>query len=404
ISYNDVDGCILKNKLFIFKSDGIYLYIYGNIYLLDYNISNITHVSYTEDYAYIYADTDKLYKFDGDILTEIGSYEISEILAVSTKDTKFSIAESGIDDNLQFGNNSQSMLLKKFHGDSYAINLCQNNNFYTSLFVKNLVVKSEIKNIIEKTLKEKVEDYANTIKTWTDIDLWLRADWGVVTDSNNKVSRWEDFVHPDYNIIQNEADRRPLLVDNYANTFPALKFDGVDDYLNGGDICDLKLSGGTLIAVLQHEYLTNVNHFAISKANNRNTDKSWYIRIISGAENYYIGFADVKGSEIIYSYYGYYQTPDYKLENVVTAFKIDNANNVIKKYQNGVNTHNVTFDGTYDMNNNYDLIIGALGRIGYIPYYFWEGHIMEIIKFDRVLSDDEFAYVHEYLNLKYNLY
>ena len=285
-----------------------YILLWG-ICKLDYNISNITHVSCTEDYAYIYADTDKLYKFDGDILTEIGSYDISEILAVSTKDTKFSIVESGIDDNLQFGNNSQSMLLKKYHGDSYAINLCQNNNFYTSLFVKNLVVKSEIKNIIEKTLKEKVECYANTIKTWTDIDLWLRADWGVVTDTNNKVSKWTDFVHPDYNIIQNTADRQPLLVDNYANTFPALQFDGVNDYLNGGDICDLKLSGGTLIAVLQHEYLTSYNHFAISKANNYNTDKSWYIRIVSGGEiSYRLCCRKRKRNYIFIA--GYYQTPD----------------------------------------------------------------------------------------------
>lgn len=254
------------------------------------------------------------------------------------------------------------------------------------------------------TLKEKVEEYAKVIKKYSDIDLWLRADWGVVTDSNNKVSRWEDFVHPDYNIIQNTADSRPLLVDNYVNTFPALQFDGVDDYLNGGDICDLKLSGGTLIAVLQHEYLTSNAHTAILKANNYNTDKSWYIRITAGSGRYRIGFAVVKGREITYSESGNYQTPEDKLENVVTAWKIDNANNVIKKYQNGVNTDTDAFDGSYDMNNNYDLIIGAMGMTGLDPLYFWEGHIMEIIKFDRVLSDSEFAYVHEYLNLKYNLY
>ena len=253
-------------------------------------------------------------------------------------------------------------------------------------------------------ITKKVEDYAKVIKRYSDIDLWLRADYGVVTDSNNKVSRWEDFVHPDYNIIQNVADRRPLLVDNYANTFPALKFDGVDDYLNGGDICNLKLTGGTLIAVLQHEYLTNIEYNAISKANNYNTDKSWYIRIVSGGVNYYIGFGVVKGSQITYSFAGYYQTPDYKLENVVEAWKIDNANNVIKKYRNGVNTDTGAFDGSYDVNNNYDLIVGAMGRTGVDPRWFWKGHIMEIIKFDRVLTDDEFAYVHEYLNLKYNLY
>lgn len=277
-------------------------------------------------------------------------------------------------------------------------------------WILDCIVKVDTTNdscIKEKTLKEKVEDYAKVIKRYSDIDLWLRADYGVVTDSNNKVSKWEDFVHPDYNIIQNEADYRPLLVDNYANTFPALQFDGVDDYLNGGDICDLKRKGGTLITVLQHEDLTTNARFAISKANGYNTDKStdksWYIRI-TWKENYLIGFAVVKGSEITYTMGGYYQTSDYKLENVVTAWKIDNANNVIEKYQNGVNTDNVTFDGTYDMNNKYDLIIGAMGRTGLDPQYFWKGHIMEIIKFDRVLSDSEFAYVHEYLNTKYNLY
>ena len=274
-------------------------------------------------------------------------------------------------------------------------------------WILDCIVKVDTTNdscIKEKTLKEKVEDYAKVIKRYSDIDLWLRADYGVVTDSNNKVSRWEDFVHPDYNIIQNTADRRPLLVDNYANTFPALKFDGVDDYLNGGDICDLKLSGGTLITVLQHEYLTSNAHFAISKANDYSGDKSWYIRIIAGSGVYRIGFAVVKGSEITVLSYGNYQTRDMKLENVVTAWKIDNANNVIKKYQNGVYTDTKAFDGSYDMNNNYDLIIGAMGRTGLDPRLFWEGHIMEIIKFDRVLSDSEFAYVHEYLNLKYNLY
>jgi hypothetical protein len=300
----------------------------------------------------------------------------------------------------------QSYLKRKFFATNFNITAISDEAYSEKItgWVMDCLIKLDTSSDVCIDKPGFVEDYAKVIKRYSDIDLWLRADYGVVTDSNNKVSRWEDFVHPDYNIIQNVADRRPLLVDNYANTFPALKFDGVDDYLNGGDICDLKLTGGTLITVLQHEYLTSVNHFAISKANKDNTDKSWYIRMTAGAWKYRIGFAVVKGSEITYSWFGDYQTSDYKLENVVTAWKIDNANNVIKKYQNGVNTDTNAFDGTYDMNNNYDLVIGAMGRTGLDPLRFWKGHIMEIIKFDRVLTDDEFAYVHEYLNLKYNLY
>ena len=127
----------------------------------------------------------------------------------------------------------QSYLKRKFFATNFNITAISDEAYSEKItgWVMDCLIKLDTSSDVCIDKPGFVEDYAKVIKRYSDIDLWLRADYGVVTDSNNKVSRWEDFVHPDYNIIQNVADRRPLLVDNYANTFPALKFDGVDDYL-----------------------------------------------------------------------------------------------------------------------------------------------------------------------------
>lgn len=250
-------------------------------------------------------------------------------------------------------------------------------------WIMNCEVKLDTTNdscIKEKTLKEKVEDYAKVIKRYSDIDLWLRADWGVVTDSNNKVSRWEDFVHPDYNIIQNVADRRPLLVDNYANTFPALQFDGVNDFLNGGDICDLKLSGTTWFIVCKYNDGNTGSFFA--KTNKSSIQKRYGFYASS---NFFV--------------FMYHDTsvrqPSILLDTNINLFsiKIKNSYNKLEMYKNNNFVREGENDGAFDMNSDSDFWIGDYYSGNRMPL---NGYIMEIIKFDRVLSDSEFAYVHAF--------
>jgi hypothetical protein len=61
--------------------------------------------------------------------------------------------------------------------------------------------------------------------------LWLRADHGITADSTDRVTQWEDRSGDGHHAIQQDETMAPLLVENAVNGRPALRFDGVDDYL-----------------------------------------------------------------------------------------------------------------------------------------------------------------------------
>jgi hypothetical protein len=56
--------------------------------------------------------------------------------------------------------------------------------------------------------------------------LWLRADKGVVTDSNNVVSSWQDQSGNGNNSVPPTAAAQPNWVDAVANNLPVVRFDG----------------------------------------------------------------------------------------------------------------------------------------------------------------------------------
>jgi hypothetical protein len=65
------------------------------------------------------------------------------------------------------------------------------------------------------------------------LQLWLKADTGVVTDASGRVSTWQDQSPRAVrnHAVQTTATARPLLVSNAGGGVPALRFDGSDDSL-----------------------------------------------------------------------------------------------------------------------------------------------------------------------------
>ncbi|MFO7631073.1 MAG: DUF4255 domain-containing protein, partial [Caldilinea sp.] len=63
------------------------------------------------------------------------------------------------------------------------------------------------------------------------LQLWLRGDAGITYDGEAGVSRWSDQSGGANHAVQPVAARQPLLVRSAVGSKPAVRFDGVDDYL-----------------------------------------------------------------------------------------------------------------------------------------------------------------------------
>lgn len=71
-----------------------------------------------------------------------------------------------------------------------------------------------------------------------ELDLWLKADEGVIYNNTNQVSLWESQTLNRLEGLQPIESQMPLWVDNAINTQPVVRFDGTNDFIQviGTDI------------------------------------------------------------------------------------------------------------------------------------------------------------------------
>ena len=80
--------------------------------------------------------------------------------------------------------------------------------------------------------------------TVTDgLSLWLKADAGVATGPNGGVLQWDDQSGNANHAAQGDENLGPALISNALNNQPALRFDGVDDYLEVADSETVSIAG-----------------------------------------------------------------------------------------------------------------------------------------------------------------
>jgi hypothetical protein len=69
----------------------------------------------------------------------------------------------------------------------------------------------------------------------TGLALWLASNFGVTDDGNGRVSAWQDRSINGFVVEQTEEDYRPSIATGAINGADAIRFDGVDDWLEGTD-------------------------------------------------------------------------------------------------------------------------------------------------------------------------
>ena len=224
-----------------------------------------------------------------------------------------------------------------------------------------------------------------------NLQFWVLGD--SVTLNAGKVDTLYDLSGNNLVATQGVSARQPLYVSSLAelNSRPAIRFDGVDDFLTIGDTLDM-LNRDKTIFVVGKSIKTNGSVY-ISK--DKSTESTNVYSIWYASNNLRFLYKDDANKEIVSSRgAGSYE--------IVTA-KTNRASGMNILYVNGtqigskININNTS----YNFNSTVPFQIGARLDGSNNPLSQLQGDIAEIIIYDTTLTDSSRNLVEQYLHDKY---
>lgn len=203
--------------------------------------------------------------------------------------------------------------------------------------------------------------------TIAGLSLWLKADYGVIYDINNKVSNWSNVLGNGINFIQTNNSLQPLFIESVdsMNKKPSIRFDGSTIFSNQN------INIGTLFIFANYDYDNFLNYsglFTRIAVEDGNTD--FLLVSAAGGTTFY---GSILGSNLYINDIQTYNFSPLKRPKIIYGFLSTPAS------WNDV----------------------ALGLDRSLGGRFWKGDIFEIIVFDRNLQANEVSQVKTYLMDKY---
>lgn len=222
---------------------------------------------------------------------------------------------------------------------------------------------------------------------------WFMADDEYVElDGKGKVAKWIDASGNNLALVQFDETARPTLtISSEINNQPCLQFDGINDYLNGGDILDISDKGQTAFYVFKSTSTTGVIY---SKSSSNSLTKRHAIQYTNNS--FWLQYHDNKLQKI----FGHSHVGDFEMVTNI----VNNENGVVNLYKNYTIIDSISITANYNMDSEFQYLVGALnGTDGLLPPYgrYLEGYIAEIIIFQRSVTDQERIQVESYLRQKY---
>jgi len=142
---------------------------------------------------------------------------------------------------------------------------------------------------------------AQTLPITSGLQLWLKADAGVTTNSSGLVTKWADQSSLGHDAIQTASSNAPSFVLNSQNGKPTLRYQGDTRYLDvadSGSISNLT-DDVTILAAVLYDDVTGGYRCCVTKTvGNGPAPSDWWNNIGSanGAANFWLGAAPNAGS------------------------------------------------------------------------------------------------------------
>lgn len=217
---------------------------------------------------------------------------------------------------------------------------------------------------------------------------------GIDLEDNNKIQVWNDQNTQSnfrVSVSQNSEDNKPIYLSNSINNLPAVKFDGIDDFLRFKNICSQNFS---IFVVLKTELAGNDGEAY--------TGNPILWSDVSGNAQDMVPFSIGGGHVKIGT-----GMPDNTLTGGITIN--DGAPHIISITRNlKTGSRKIYVDGVADnsdnastavLNANPEILLG--GNI--IDGIYYDGFIGEVIIFESVLSGEDRKAIEAYLGKKWKV-
>lgn len=222
------------------------------------------------------------------------------------------------------------------------------------------------------------------------LGLWLDASAGVETDGQGRAIRWTDRTLFSRALSAEEEVARPLVEAGAVNGLPALRFDGVGTILGArvGGQGLFESDGGTFFVVQKQERRSSANTTLTWNAPNSVNKVTLHF---SFQDNLLFDFGDTSSGGRVQAV----QPADW--DDNWHVIQVSRAGTAASAIVDGFPVFTAEFGDELDIGVDGDLLVGGSGNA------LLEGHIAEILIYNRPLSDEEASEVTGYLGARYNL-
>lgn len=220
--------------------------------------------------------------------------------------------------------------------------------------------------------------------SFSNMIFWVSADGNLTKDASNNVSEWLDMSGNINNVTQPAAASQPIWQPNSLNGHPAIKFDGVNDFMSGGDILDIGENNRSIFFIAQTNSATGC-YIAKSRAGN---SPSRYAFLYASSSFYAPVWHDQTEINNIAT------RPTAKPEFISFTAKRDTASpyyntRLFNADSAGISNNIFNIQGTsYNMNSTFRFLLGGYNNSNdngqTLPL---NGYIAEIVMYNAAFTD-----------------
>jgi hypothetical protein len=224
------------------------------------------------------------------------------------------------------------------------------------------------------------------------LQLWLKADAGIVTNATGNVTSWADQSGNGNNATQSDPTLAPSLVANVLNGKPVVRFDGSSDYLDVADAPSIEITGDiSSFAVVMVTDYANYNAIWGKTAGNLPAPTDWYLVQGSGLSRIYRGDGTTANLGNVDS-----DRPIRAGAYLILGFEMAGTN--LNQYLNGFPIGSGTISASL-ADTGSALKVGSRDDL----VTKLKGDMAELLIFNTALSDTNRNAVFDYLKNKYGL-